>query len=194
MSGESLGTVAASEGIGRVEVIGEVDCIRFEDLNIMPRGWAVNATDVRVSIVEVQMTGTDDLVGSKTDAPRSTTIAPPTGGSLSRKPGPPLIYKDTPSGRLPRPGQPILLDRPVRLARSPATHLVSGLKWLLTPKAYSRIVEPLVAQEQHEYFEAIRRGDQRLARWIVARMYALIICNAMWALVAPIAKMFRSAT
>lgn len=83
---------------------------------------------------------------------------------------------------------------PVRIARMPAMRLVSGLKWLLTPQAHSRIVAPLVAQEQHEYFEATQRGDKRLAWWIGKRMYLLILWNTFWAFLAPLlARVFRGA-
>lgn len=133
-------------------------------------------------------------VASQTDSRQSTTtMAPPTEGAV-REPESPRNFTVTSPGRPPRLGRPVILDRQVRLARSPATHLISGLKWLLTPKAYSRIVEPLAAQEQHEYFEAIRCGDERLARWIEARMYVLIACNALRALVAPLVKMLKSAS
>jgi len=80
----------------------------------------------------------------------------------------------------------------VRIARMPATNLVASLRWLLTPKAYSRIVAPLIAQEQHEYYEALLRHDRWLTRWIEARMYLLILWNTLWAFIAPLlAGVFR---
>ena len=83
---------------------------------------------------------------------------------------------------------------PAKLAKPPATQLVSALRWLLTEAAYTRIVAPLVAQEQHEYYEAIRCGDTVRTRWIAVRMHVLIAYCVMLALLAPISRLFRSAS
>lgn len=116
-----------------------------------------------------------------------TTIRPP-AGSLELKGG--GSAKMSSSASLNLSSSP----SPAPIARPPATRMVSGLRFLLTRNAYSRIVAPLVAQEQHEYFEAILRGDERLAWWIGKRMYVLIVWNTFWAFLAPLfAKVFRGA-
>jgi hypothetical protein len=122
------------------------------------------------------------------DSDQSTVITPGTGAIEFRSPE---TGKVTMRANLEVTSLP---PRRVRIAKMPAMRLVSGLKWLLTSKAHSRIVAPLVAQEQHEYYEALVRGDKWLARWIAARMYLLILCNTLWAVVAPLlARVFRGA-
>lgn len=206
MSAE-FGMVAASEGIGRVEQIGDVGYLQGENWHLKVTMYSWDVTDVQVQhvvpVTGVRANGADDSVdswvdASETDSPRSMTITPPTGkielrGNASAKATSRGNLTVTSSARPVRLGQPVSLAQQVRLARPPATRLVSGLKRLLTPTAFSRIVEPLVAQEQHEYFEAIRCADEGFAVWIEARMHVLIVCNALRAVLVPIAKMFRSA-
>lgn len=196
-----FGSVSPYEGIGSV-AISEVEHVQGEGSKPVTNTWDVEidipATEMTSSVMEVQ--AGDDLVDSwvtssseAAESPRSAKVEPSTATGASRRPEPPRNLKVYSSDRTPRLGRPVILDRRARLARPPAARLVSALKWLLTPKAYSRIVAPLLAQEQHEHFEAISRGDEWLARWIVARLYVLIVCNALRAVVVPIVQIFRSA-
>lgn len=83
----------------------------------------------------------------------------------------------------------------VKAAKPPATQFVSALRRsVLSEQAYRRIVGPLVAQEQHEYYEAMRRGEQELAWWIGKRIYLLILWNTFWVYLVPrLAKLLRGA-
>lgn len=53
------------------------------------------------------------------------------------------------------------------------------------------MIAPYIAQEQHEYYEALVRKDIRHARWIVARIYLLIGYNVLCALVASATRSIR---
>jgi hypothetical protein len=79
-----------------------------------------------------------------------------------------------------------------KLAKPPAIRFVSALRWLLTEQAYARIVAPLVAQEQHAYYECLRCGDIKRAYWVELRMYILVSYGIVLALLASVTKVFRS--
>ena len=63
---------------------------------------------------------------------------------------------------------------PRRIEHPPATRYISMLKSVLTHGAYDRIIAPYVAQEHHEYYEALLQQDMRQAKVIRARMYSLL--------------------
>ena len=87
-----------------------------------------------------------------------------------------------------------LRDAPsVRIARPPAGRLVSVLRHALTAAAFDGMIAPYVAQEQHEYYEALRRKEFRQARWIVVRMYLLVGYNVLCAVTSSITRLVRRA-
>jgi hypothetical protein len=51
------------------------------------------------------------------------------------------------------------------------------LKVMLTPKAHSRIIEPVLADGHQEYFEALAHHEP--TRWVVARLHLL----AVWSVI-----------
>jgi hypothetical protein len=57
------------------------------------------------------------------------------------------------------------------LALPPALGLNRAIKLMLTPKAYRSIIEPVIADNHHEYYEALKQHEA--TRWIVIRMYLL---------------------
>lgn len=79
-----------------------------------------------------------------------------------------------------------------RLELPPAATFISWLKWLLPHRSYTKIVAPLVADEYYEYYDALKRHDEKLARWIRIRMYILLAWSTVMAFVSPIAKVFRT--
>lgn len=80
-------------------------------------------------------------------------------------------------------------DKPIKLARPPATGLVSLLKFVLTAAAYNRMVAAYVSQEQHAYYEALQRHDSRQARWIQIRMYVLLVGITCRAFISPVIRL-----
>lgn len=86
-----------------------------------------------------------------------------------------------------RPGIPSAAQ--LKFAKPPATRFVSALRCLLTENAYARIVAPLVAQEQHEYYEAIRCGNEKRARWVEGRLYLLLIWIVLRAIHETVARL-----
>jgi hypothetical protein len=81
----------------------------------------------------------------------------------------------------------------VRLARPPAGKLISLLNRILTPNAFRGMIAPYIAQEQHEYYEALVRREHRQAKWVVVRMYLLISYNVVCALVSMIPGLLKRA-
>lgn len=168
---------------GRIEREGDQDCVVIEKLLFVTKDMMTKEGLAVLNAEVAEATLSTEVWNSfRSEAGQSLMRAFKAISSSA--------HKATPGGSstvtIPSPPAPSLV-------LPPATRLVSGLKWFLTPNAYSRIVAPLVAQEQHEYFEAIRQGDECLARWIGARMYLLITWGALWACLAPIAKVFRRA-
>jgi hypothetical protein len=64
---------------------------------------------------------------------------------------------------------------------------VSGLaRLVLTKRAYEAYVAPAIADMQYEFGEAMRRGDRRMAKWIVLRGHLALISPWAWSVVAPL--------
>lgn len=81
-----------------------------------------------------------------------------------------------------------------RIARDPAARLSNGLRRILTRSAFEGMIAPFIAQEQHEYYEALLRGEFRQAKWIVVRMYWMIGYNLVAAVAASLVRLLsRSA-
>jgi hypothetical protein len=80
------------------------------------------------------------------------------------------------------------------LMRPPAAGVTSALRCVLTCAAYDKVILPYVAQEQHEYIEALTAGDSRQARLIKVRMYLLLVGLVVRALAFPLVRMFHSAS
>lgn len=80
-----------------------------------------------------------------------------------------------------------------QLERPPASGLISALKRILTCVAFDRIIAPYVAQEQHEYYEALVRKDLQQAKWIRVRMYLLLTWLSFRAFVSPVIRLITRA-
>ena len=66
----------------------------------------------------------------------------------------------------------------------PGYRLAAILGFLLTRKAFKRFVEPVIADMQHEYIEALAAEHRWRARWIVLRGHLLVIPGCVYALMA----------
>ena len=67
---------------------------------------------------------------------------------------------------------------------TPGRMLVYAAKFLLTPIACKRYVEPVIADMQQEYAEAVAAGRPQHARWIALRVYLLVMPGWLYALIA----------
>jgi hypothetical protein len=70
------------------------------------------------------------------------------------------------------------LPEPPTIELPPGYRIAAIASVILTKGAYQRYVAPQIADMQFEYIEAIKAGDERLAQWVRARGYGLIV----WAL------------
>jgi hypothetical protein len=86
-----------------------------------------------------------------------------------------------------------LAEQSRRIEHPPATRYISMLKSVLTHGAYDRIIAPYVAQEQHEYYEALLQNDMRQAKVIRARMYLLLTWLSFRAFVSPVIRLITRA-
>jgi ferric-dicitrate binding protein FerR (iron transport regulator) len=66
----------------------------------------------------------------------------------------------------------------------PGHGLARAARFLLTPNAHKRYVEPVIADMQQEYVDAVTAGRTQRARWIAQRVYLLIIPGWLYAMVA----------
>jgi hypothetical protein len=82
---------------------------------------------------------------------------------------------------------------PVRIARPPAGRLISVLGRVLTRHAFDTMIAPYIAQEQHEYYQALCRKEYGQARLITFRMHVLIWYNVLWAVASSIIHLVRRA-
>lgn len=57
------------------------------------------------------------------------------------------------------------------IKRPPGTNIVKIADFLCSPKSVEQIFEPLVADWQKEYFDALKDGRRVKARWISVRYY-----------------------
>ncbi len=71
-----------------------------------------------------------------------------------------------------------------KLVLPPGYGFARAASVLLTRKAYERCVQPLIADMQYEYIDAIGRHAGIHAKWIVVRGYGLLI----WSLVRELLK------
>jgi len=65
----------------------------------------------------------------------------------------------------------------------PGETLSRILSVVLTRNAYTKYVEPVIADMQFEYADALKKGHTRHARWIVIRGHLLIVPGWVYALV-----------
>jgi len=86
-----------------------------------------------------------------------------------------------------------LAEPPQRIEHPPATNYISILKSILTRGSYDRIVAPYIAQEQHEYYEALLKKDMQQAKVIKIRMYLLLTWLSFQAFVSPVICLFTRA-
>jgi hypothetical protein len=80
-----------------------------------------------------------------------------------------------------------------RIERPLANGLISVLRRVLTRAAFDRIIAPYVAQEQHEYYEALLRKDLEQAKLIRIRMYFLLSRISFRAFVSPVIRLITRA-
>lgn len=70
---------------------------------------------------------------------------------------------------VPAPSQELKIEMP------PVHWLASALDFILTKGAFKRTVEPILADIYDEYYDLIKNGDERRAKWIVVRGCLLVI-------------------
>lgn len=80
-------------------------------------------------------------------------------------------------GQRPKPANPVV-------ALPPGHKLAAAAELLLTRGAFKRYVEPVIADMQQEYIEAIAAGRERRAQWIAIRGHLLVFPNWLYALIA----------
>lgn len=66
----------------------------------------------------------------------------------------------------------------------PVTRLQRILRFLLSRRAYSLYVGPIIAEIQAEYFDAVSGGNRRYARQIIFRGYLMLILNIAYVIFA----------
>lgn len=76
-------------------------------------------------------------------------------------------------------------NRP-KLARPPKLWCTGILRRLMRPKAFTRYVEPCIADMHEEYFAALARNDESGARWAVIRGNLYATPAWLWALLAQV--------
>jgi hypothetical protein len=62
-----------------------------------------------------------------------------------------------------------------KIEMPPVHWLASALEYVLTKGSFKRTVEPILVDIRDEYYELISNGDERRAKWIVARGCLLVI-------------------
>jgi len=77
-----------------------------------------------------------------------------------------------------------------RIARAPAGRLTAVLGFIFTGPAYERIIAPYIAQEQHEYYDALLQRSYGRAKYIVWRMRLMAILLSIRPLVAALVRLF----
>jgi len=79
------------------------------------------------------------------------------------------------------------------LVLPPGVWLTRVSRFLLTPQAHQRYVQPAIADMQHEYCQAVHAGDDWHARWIAIRGHMLVLRPWLWAaLTRALKSMFSS--
>lgn len=58
-----------------------------------------------------------------------------------------------------------------RLSIPPGSTLNGFARWLFSPRTYDHVLQPVLADLQAEYFEALREGRPYKAKWVRARGY-----------------------
>jgi len=71
---------------------------------------------------------------------------------------------------------------PPRVVLPPGGRLASILSVFLTRKSYKRLVEPVIADMQFEYTNALASGRTRNAKWIAVWGHLLAVWNCIYAL------------
>jgi hypothetical protein len=94
----------------------------------------------------------------------------------------------------PRTARPTPRAAVAPAARPPATRTTTVLRCMLTHATHDRVILPYVAQEQHEYSQALLAGDSRKASIIRVRMYLLLVGLVARTLILPLMRIFQSAS
>ena len=66
-------------------------------------------------------------------------------------------------------GQGRSLPTPEGLHLPPGLSLSALAQFIYSRKIYDRVFQPILADMQHEYFEALKDGQQRKAQWVMWR-------------------------
>lgn len=66
-------------------------------------------------------------------------------------------------------------DSPARVLRAPGTTLMRIAEFCFSRRTFTGVLEPVVADMQHEYFEALAAGRERKAKMVLARGYAAFV-------------------
>ena len=76
----------------------------------------------------------------------------------------------------------------------PGSRIVSAFRFLLSKKAFTRIIEPTYADFCEEYFEALLWDQKRKAQWVRVRFYlTLVFVLAQQAISTSLYKIFENA-
>jgi hypothetical protein len=83
--------------------------------------------------------------------------------------------------------------KPRRIVHPPGSRLGHVLRILLTQRAYEKLVQPVIADAQHEYLKAVAAGRHRHAQWIAVRLYLIIWPGWMYGLFASFIRRIMGA-
>ena len=82
---------------------------------------------------------------------------------------------------------------PVRIMHPPGARLGHVLGFLLTRRAFDKLVAPVIADAQHEYVEAVAAGHDRHARWIAIRLHFIVWYGWVYGLFASVVRRIKGA-
>jgi hypothetical protein len=69
--------------------------------------------------------------------------------------------------------------KPRSISRPPGQLLDEVFKVVFPPKLFERVIRPVIADMQIEYFDALHSGRPTLARWVRARGYGILVLTLL---------------
>ena len=79
-----------------------------------------------------------------------------------------------------------------RITTAPGTNLLSISEFLFSPKTLRSVVNPIIADMQAEYFEALAASRRYKAIWVCARGYwSLVKAVGLYSLLRTVAEVWR---
>lgn len=61
----------------------------------------------------------------------------------------------------------------------PGLRLDGAARWVYSPRTYSNVLQPVLADLQAQYFEALREGRPHKAKWVCIRGYGRFWCHVL---------------